>query len=369
MSTQVPSQSVERSRGARLLRRGAALVCLVALAVGAGVWAIQPATVVAEGPRTLEIPPSLGLLGIARSLADQGVIRSRVAFIGLSLVRGTARSLKAGEYEVPQGASLLAVLQLLETGRVKPRLLVLTEGFTIRDLARQLEAEGIAPAAEVVRVANNPMMAWSLGIEASSLEGYLFPDTYQITKGTRVEEILTRMVQRFREKIGTPEGVGRAQARGFSLHQLLTLASIVEKEAALAWERPIIARVFLNRLKRDMPLQADPTVAYAVAREGRAPTREDLQIDHPFNTYRNRGLPPGPIGNPGRSAVDAVLDPADVPYLYFVAIDDRAHYFSTTLEEHNQAVLRYRQYRARLRAGMKAAPADAPLAPADGPML
>lgn len=309
----------------------------------------------------MEIPPNLGLVGIARYLADQDVIRSRAAFVGLAVLRGTARSLKAGEYEVPQAAPLLAVLRMLETGRVKPRLLVLPEGFTIRELARQVEAEGIAPAAEVIRVASNPMLAWSLGIEASSVEGYLFPDTYQVVKGTRVEEILGRMVQRFQDKAGTPELLERARQRGLSLHQLVTLASIVEKEAALADERPIIARVFLNRLERGMPLQADPTVAYAVAKEGRPPTREDLQVDHPFNTYRNRGLPPGPIGNPGRSAIEAVLTPADVPYLYFVAIDDRAHHFSTTLEEHNQAVLRYRQYRARLRGAMTLAPVDGPV--------
>jgi UPF0755 protein len=300
----------------------------------------------------VEIPAALGVLGIARHLAEQGVIRSQAAFVGLAVLRGTARSLKAGEYEVPQGASLLTVLQLLETGRVKPHLLVVPEGFTVRELARQIEAEGIATAADVARVASSPFLAQSLGIEASSVEGYLFPDTYQVTKGTRVEEILGRMVQRFREKAGTADVVARARRRGLSLHQLVTLASIVEKEAALASERPIIARVFLNRLERDMPLQADPTVAYAMAKEGRPPTREDLQVDHPFNTYRSRGLPPGPIGSPGRSAIDAVLDPADVPYLYFVAIDDRAHHFSTTLDEHKQAVARYRQYRARLRVAL-----------------
>jgi UPF0755 protein len=196
------------------------------------------------------------------------------------------------------------------------------------------------------------MTAWSLGVEAGSLEGYLFPDTYQVTKGTRVEEILARMVQRFRERAGTADVVIRARQRGMTLHELVTLASIVEKETALAPERPIIARVFLNRLERDMPLQADPTVAYAMGREGRAPTREELQSDHPYNTYRNRGLPPGPIGSPGRLAIDAVLEPANVPYLYFVAIDDRAHHFSTTLEEHNQAVARYRLYRARLRVAL-----------------
>jgi UPF0755 protein len=325
------------------------VVCLLFLAAAAvGGWlSLQSGGTLAQGPRTVEIPAATGVLGIARHLAAEGVIRSQATFVGLALVRGTARSLKAGEYELPQGASLLGVLRLIETGRVKPHLLVLPEGFTIRELARQLEAEGIAPAAEVIRVATDPMMAWSLGIEASSLEGYLFPDTYQVTKGTRVEEILGRMVQRFRERVGTPDVLARAQERGLSLRQLVTLASIVEKETALASERPIIARVFLNRLERDMPLQADPTVAYAMAKEGRPPTRDDLQADHAYNTYRNRGLPPGPIGNPGRSAVDAVLDPANVPYLYFVAIDDRSHHFSTTLEEHNQAVARYRLYRAR----------------------
>ena len=325
---------------------------LAALAAVGIVRAVRPPALLDQASRTVDIPATLGVLGIGRHLAQQGVIRSQAAFAGLAVLRGTARSLKAGEYEVPQGASLLAVLQLLETGRVKPHLLVLPEGFTIRDLARQLEAEGIASATNVAGVASSPLMAQSLGIEANSVEGYLFPDTYQVTKGTRVEEILGRMVQRFREKAGTADVVARAQRRGLSLHQLVTLASIVEKEAALAWERPIIARVFLNRLERDMPLQADPTVAYAMAKEGRPPTREDLQVDHPFNTYRSRGLPPGPIASPGRAAIDAVLDPADVPYLYFVAIDDRAHHFSTTLEEHNQAVARYRQYRARLRVAL-----------------
>jgi peptidoglycan lytic transglycosylase G len=339
------------------------VVCLglAALAAVGVALAVRPPTLLDRGSRTVEIPATLGVLGIARQLTEQGVIRSRMVFVGLALLRGTARSLKAGEYEVPQGAPLLAVLQLLETGRVKPHLLVLPEGFTIRDLARQVEAEGIAPAADVVRAAGSAHMAWSLGIESDSLEGYLFPDTYQVTKGIRVEEILGRMVQRFRDRSGTADVVVRARLRGLSLHQLVTLASIVEKEAALPAERPIIARVFLNRLRLDMPLQADPTVAYALAKEGRAPTREDLQIDHPFNTYKNRGLPPGPIGNPGRAAIDAVLEPANVPYLYFVAIDDRAHHFSTTLEEHNQAVARYRQYRARVRATPALAPANRPM--------
>jgi UPF0755 protein len=364
------SQTLEpgdRSPGAHRVRRGAAVVCLILAALGAVgvVVAVRPPKTLEVGPRTVEIPANLGVTGIARLLAEQGVIRSQAVFIGLTFFRGTARSLKAGEYEVPQGAPLLAVLQLLETGRVKPHLLVLPEGFTIRELARQIEAEGIAPAAEVLRTASSARMTWSLGIESDSLEGYLFPDTYQVTKGMRVEEILARMVQRFRDRSGTADVIARARQRGLTLHQLVTLASIVEKEAALATERPIIARVFLNRLRLDMPLQADPTVAYALAKEGRALTRDDLHVDHPFNTYKNRGLPPGPIGNPGRAAIDAVLEPANVPYLYFVAVDDRAHYFSTSLEEHAQAVARYRQYRARARTSAT----TTTLAPANDPML
>jgi len=360
-------QPGDRSPGAHRVRRGAAVLCLILAALGAVgvVVAVRPPKALEVAPRTVEIPTNLGVTGIARLLAEQGVIRSQTVFIGLTFFRGTARSLKAGEYEVPQGAPLLAVLQLLETGRVKPHLLVLPEGFTIRELARQIEAEGIAPAAEVLRTASSARMTWSLGIESDSLEGYLFPDTYQVTKGMRVEEILARMVQRFRDRSGTADVIARARQRGLTLHQLVTLASIVEKEAALATERPIIARVFLNRLRLDMPLQADPTVAYALAKEGRALTRDDLHVDHPFNTYKNRGLPPGPIGNPGRAAIDAVLEPANVPYLYFVAVDDRAHYFSTSLEEHAQAVARYRQYRARPRTSAT----TTTLAPANDPML
>jgi UPF0755 protein len=348
------SDGPRRRRGARLARGGLtalALGVLAFVALEAGL-AMRPSGPLRQGSRIVEIPAAQGVLSIAQLLRDQGIIRSRTAFVGLAVLRGTARSLKAGEYEVPRGASLLAVLQLIESGRVKPHLLVLPEGSTVRDVARQIEAEGLAPAADVLRVAGDPLYLRSLGIEAPSIEGYLFPDTYHVTKGMRIEEILGRMVHRFREKVRTL-GLDATRGEGpLTLHELVTLASIVEKEALLPAERPLIARVFLNRLKRGMPLQADPTVAYALAKEGRPPTREDLLVDHPFNTYRYRGLPPGPIGSPGLAALEAVLRPADAPYLYFVAIDDRAHHFSTTLEEHNQAVARYRQYRARLRTAL-----------------
>jgi len=342
MNTTVPSQVPLRRRPWR--RRIALLVGTTLLAVEA-TRALVPPQALQTGPRTVEIPAQLGLTGIARTLADAEVIRSPAGFVVSAVLRGTARSLKAGEYEVPRGASLLAVLRLLEAGKVKPHLVVLREGTTVREVARQLEAEGLAPAPEVLRLAQNPLFVQGLGLEADRLEGYLFPDTYQITKGMRVEEILGRMVHRFRDKVATPEVIARARERGLGLHELVTFASIVEKEAVAREELPLIAGVFWNRLKRDMPLQADPTVAYAVGKDGRAPTREDLQTDHPFNTYRYRGLPPGPIGSPGQAAIEAALAPAAVPYLFFVSIDDRRHHFSATLDEHNQAVARYRQNR------------------------
>ena len=181
------------------------MVCLVlaALAAVGVVWAVRPPKALEQGPRTVEVPAALGILGIGRLLAEQGVIRSQTVFVGLAVVRGTARSLKAGEYEVPQGAPLPAVLNLLETGRVKPHLLVLPEGFTIRELARQVEAEGVAPAAEVIRTAGSARMA---GASASSPTRWRGTSsrTFRFTKGMRVEEILARMVQRFRDRSGRP---------------------------------------------------------------------------------------------------------------------------------------------------------------------
>ena len=156
-----------------------------------------------------------------------------------------------------------------------------------------------------------------------------------------VDEMLSRMVQRMRGKL-TPELVARARARGLSVHQLLTLASIIEREAIDPEERRLISAVFWNRLRLDMPLQADPTVQYAVAKERRALTRADLASDNAYNTYVHRGLPPGPIASPGLAAIEAALDPAPVKFLYFVARDDRRHHFSTTVAEHNAAVVRYR---------------------------
>jgi UPF0755 protein len=309
-------------------------------------WVTTTAPGVAEGPRVVEIPPHEGLLDIARRLDEAGVIRSPFGFALLALVQGSARSLKAGEYEVPQGSNTFAVLSLLEGGKVLKHTVLLREGFTLAELAQIIEAEGLARASDVLRVGHDPLFLRTLEIPATTVEGYLFPDSYQFVKDVLPEEMLARMVSRMRAQL-TPDLLKAAGARGLNAHQLLTLASIIEREGVERSELPLISAVFWNRLKRDMPLQADPTVQYAVGKGRQALTHADLQVDHPFNTYRRAGLPPGPIANPGLAAIQAAANPARANYLYFVALDDRRHKFSESLAAHNDAVARYRLAKPR----------------------
>ena len=325
---------------------GAAVLAAIFATAWLGWQVSTPTRALEAGARSVEIPAHAGILAIAGALGRADVVRSRTGFVLLSVARGSARWLQAGEYEVERGTTTLGVLRLLETGRVKQHVILHPEGATLAELARALEAERLASAGAIARLARDPAYLRGLGIEGASVEGYLFPDTYQLVRGMAPEEILTRMVQRGRAKLG-PDVARRAKARGLTVHQLLTLASIIEREAAVPEEMPLISAVFWNRLKLDMPLQADPTVQYALGKERRALTRADLLIDHPFNTYRRPGLPPGPIASPGLRAIEAALVPAPVKYLYFVAVDDRRHHFSITVEQHNAAVARYRLARDR----------------------
>jgi UPF0755 protein len=325
---------------------GVLLVVVLAGAAVEGWRVLTPTPALREGGRLVEIPSHARLRDIAHRLEVEGVIRSPAGFIALSLLQGHARRLKAGEYEFPPGAATPAVLKQIASGAVRQHLVLHREGATVAELARVLAADRLASPSEIERAASDPLFISTLGLEVPTLEGYLFPDTYQFVRGMTAQEILARMVQRLFAKL-TPEILERARARGVSLHQLLTLASIVEREAVVRDERALIAAVFWNRLRREMPLQADPTVQYAVRKERGTLTRGDLEIDHPYNTYRRPGLPPGPIASPGLDSIEAVLEPAPVPFLYFVAVDDQRHQFSSTLEQHNAAVARYRQTRVR----------------------
>lgn len=320
----------------RWIGLGLAIVCGVL-----GWLALTPTAAVRQGPLVVMIPPHEGVLAIASRLAEAQVIRSRMAFVAATLVRGAPRALKAGEYEIPRDATSWDIVALLQSGRVRQHTILHPEGATVAELARALDAERLADADAVARAATDRKFLDTNGIEAASVEGYLFPDTYQFVRGMTPEEMLGKMVHRMRAKL-TPEIQARAHELGLTTHQLLTLASIIEREAIVKDEQRVISAVFWNRLKIGMPLQADPTVQYAVAKERRALSRADLAIDHPYNTYVRAGLPPGPIASPGLSAIQAALDPAPVKYLYFVASDDQHHHFSTTAQEHNAAVTRYR---------------------------
>ena len=329
-----------------MLLRSLVLMAVGGLAGAAGLaWlAFNSTPAVQAGPLIVEIPAHEGALGIAARLAEAEVVHSRVAFLALTAGRGRIRQLKAGEYEIPRGATTLDVVDLLVSGRVRQHVVLHPEGASIAELARVLENERLGRAEDIIRAATDEGLRRKLDVSGPSLEGYLFPDTYQLVRGLSPEDILGRMVQRLRGRL-TPELIARARERGLDVHQLLTLASIIEREAVDPEERRLISAVFWNRLRRDMPLQADPTVQYAVAKERQALTRADLATDHPYNTYTRRGLPPGPIASPGLAAIEAAVDPAPVNYLYFVARDDRRHTFSTTVAEHNRAVLRYRLMR------------------------
>jgi UPF0755 protein len=293
----------------------------------------------------VNILPQQHAIQIAAALHQAGAIRSPEGFVALSFVRRTLGSLKAGEYELPRGATTLEVLALLEGGRVRPHLVVHPEGATFAELARALERAGLADAGDVLRTAVDPSFLWLHGIAAPSVEGYLWPDTYQVVRGMTPADIPGRMAQRMRTKL-SPDLRERARARHVTIHEVLTLASIIEREAVVPEEQPLISAVFWNRLRLGMPLEADPTVQYAAGKDRQPLRHSDLTLDHPYNTYVRSGLPPGPIASPGLSAIEAAVEPASVDYLFFVKKDEQHHRFSRTLEEHNAGVARYRAWAA-----------------------
>ena len=236
--------------------------------------------------------------------------------------------------------SLLEVLRRLESGRVVTHQVTIPEGFTALDIAQLLASERLADPVRFMALVGDPALATRLGLPGPTLEGYLFPDTYRLSRGMGEEEILQIMAARFRQVV--PADIeARAERLQLDIRGVITLASLIEKEAKQDRERPIIAGVFLNRLRLSMPLQSDPTAVYGAPDPRRRVTPLDLQRKTPYNTYQNPGLPPGPIANPGLSSILAVLSPARVSYLYFVAKNDGTHFFSRTLDEHTHAVRLY----------------------------
>jgi UPF0755 protein len=342
--------SKRRNPRSRLL--GAALVGVVAagsIVGGREAWRHEtedPIRDPAAPAATLEIPPGASADWIARQLAALGFVRHPLVFRAFVQGRGVGQSLRAGEYALDSSLSLTAVVEKLVRGDVVRHEITFPEGKNLAEAADIAAAKKIDGAA-FLAAAGDPSVIRDLDPKAKDLEGYLFPDTYDLPRtGDTAVLLVARMVGRFRSVIG-PE-LPRIAAAKLSLRDVVTLASIVELETARGEERPRIAAVFLNRLAKGMPLQTDPTVIYVLKKKGTWDgniRHKDLDLDSPFNTYRVAGLPPGPIASPGREALLAVLNPSPVKDLYFVSKNDGSHQFSETLAEHNRAVDLYQKRR------------------------
>jgi UPF0755 protein len=325
-----------------------ATVALGVLAVlAAGAWAYflveRPYKGYADAETFVEIVPGSNPQSMGRALSDAGVVENATAFRMAVWLEGAGRRLQAGEYRFDAPMTPRAVVDKIARGDVFLRPVTFREGLTIRQMAAIFEERGFGTAAEFVAAASKSGPVRELDPLARDLEGYLFPDTYTLPRSTTADELVARMVARF-EKALTPETRQQAASRGLRLRELVTLASLVEKETAKPEERPLVAAVYTNRLKAGMGMQCDPTVIYALERAGRYTgnlTRADLQFDSPYNTYRYAGLPPGPIAAPGQASLEAAANPAAVPYLYFVSRNDGSHAFATTLDEHNRNVFEY----------------------------
>ena len=326
------------------------LLLVIIVFVGAfGAWvafgAVQPYKGYEGEEQFVDIPPGSGPGAIGRHLADAGVIRDLLTFRIEVLRSGEGRRLRAGEYRFDHPMTPTEVVAKLARGDVYLLPITFREGVTIPEMAAVYESKGFGPAAEFIAAASDAQSVRGIDPGAKDLEGYLFPDTYNMPRHSTAAQLAARMVSAFEKEL-TPGLRAKAEGHGLSVRQLVTLASIVEKETGKAEERPLVAAVYANRLRIGMGLQCDPTVIYALMRIHRYDgnlTREDLQVDSPYNTYRYRGLPPGPIAAPGRASLEAAADPADVPYLYFVSRGDGTHVFATTLEEHNRNVYEFQK--------------------------
>jgi UPF0755 protein len=329
------------------MRRLGLLALLAISALGAGsAWLDSQISRPYRGHRPervfVDVPHGVSRWTIAGILRSNDVIRNRLAFALFSAWH-FRKHLQAGEYLIDRPMDSREVFWKISHGQIFVHTVTIPEGWTMFDIAGEFERQGICRRHEFLTAAHDKSLIWDLSPQATSLEGFLFPSTYEFTRRTTCEQAVRRMVQNFRAVWETLIRADAPPPAELTPAQVVVLASLVERETPNVAERPIVAGVFYNRLRRGDPLQCDPTVQYAMALAGH-PIRDvhpqDLRIDSPYNTYQHRGLPPGPIANPGEASLRAALMPAVTDYLYFVANDEGGHFFSRTLAEHNRNVAR-----------------------------
>ncbi len=331
---------------------GAALLILIALVAGgagflfnAVIQPFQPGNIKTE---IVDVTKGQSPQSVARQLEALRIIRNQTLFYWFGKVKGHWGYLKAGEYELSPAMSADQIFQILRSGISASKPFLVREGENSFEIAKGLEAHGYGTANEFLKLIRDPLFIQTLGISGTppeNLEGYLYPDTYLLTHKMTQPEIARLMVKRFTEKWG-PNEDQKAFERGMTRQQIVTLASIVEKETGAPQERPMIAGVFYNRLKKKMRLQSDPTSIYGIwARYNGNISKRDLHDENPYNTYHVPGLPIGPISNPGWASIQATLQPNSHPYLYFVSQNDGTHVFSETYEEHQRAVTKFQMDR------------------------
>jgi UPF0755 protein len=293
-------------------------------------------------PKLVDIPPGTPFTQVSHILHENHLIGPEWFFTLLGRVQRVDRKIIPGEYELHAGMRPTELLKKLVKGEVYQYAITIPEGYTVLQIANILDERNLVSKQDILRLARDQAFIGSLNVQAPTLEGYLFPDTYHFSRYTPPESIIRTFVNRFHEVV-TSDFKDRARIIGMTLREVLTLASVVEKETGLAAERPLVSGVFHNRLRRGIPLQSDPTVIYALDSFDGNIRKADLSVNSPYNTYKVRGLPPGPIANPGLAAIHAALYPTQTDFVYFVARNDGSHEFSVTLADHNKAVDKYQR--------------------------
>lgn len=315
-----------------------------------GITWVFSSSAVPGGPNrryVVTITPGMSFNQIMTSLCEGGILESDFRLQIAGRLLGVRNRLKAGRYELYGGDSSYRILKKLAEGGAMAEQVTIPEGMQARHIAGLLQRTVDLDSADFIEMVNDEKTVKKYGFSGQSLEGYLFPNTYGLPWGISAQKAISIMVEEFKRQVGDSL-MAVIKDSGQPLSAVLTLASIIEGEAMIDAERPMISAVYQNRLHRGMPLQADPTIQFIISDGPRRLLKQDLRIDSPYNTYRYRGLPPGPINNPGLASIKAALHPADAPYLYFVANGDGSHTFSRTLREHNRAKRKFNEYRRQV---------------------